>query len=108
MNNYNGKSIRQGRIENSSKLNNCINQTIENTNKINDNTNNALNTGNRLVNTAEGYSDLLDRMLIIQERQLRGRYQQQADDADIFDIIIGGGVMIWLFIWLPLSYLFGG
>ena len=37
MNNYNGKSIRQGRIENSSKLNNCINQTIENTNKINDN-----------------------------------------------------------------------
>ena len=72
-----------------------------------DNTSHLYDNMSHLVDTAEKYDKLLDRMLVIQERQLHGRYQQQ-DDADIFDIIIGGGVMIWLFIWLPLSYLFGG
>jgi hypothetical protein len=56
----------------------------------------------KLVNVAEGYSDLLDRMIIIQERQ-----QQAEEPANIFDIIVGGGFFVWLLVWLPLSYLFG-
>ena len=74
-----------------------------------DNVPSLYDNASKLVDVAEGYSDLLDRMLIIQERQLRGRYQQQADEpANIFDIIIGGGFFVWLLVWLPLSSLFGG
>jgi len=74
-----------------------------------DNTSHLSDKMSHLVDTAEKYDKLLDRMLIIQERQLRGRYQQQADEpANIFDIIIGGGFFVWLLVWLPLSSLFGG